>query len=246
MYNLILVEYLNALPFAAALKHLASSGEFNIMRGNPRECAEQLTRGTADIALLPVGALQDFEKLYAVSDYCIGCNGPVRTVCVFSHIPFAEIRSISQDPESRSSNLLLNTLNDHFWNSGQEIEIRPHDQESDGKLIIGDRAFEAEKNYAYILDLGQEWKRLTQLPFAFAVWVSQVELPEQIRSKIDQSFEKFLGQADFYKKLNYTQSAVSDLETYFRKNISYPLDSGKKEAIKLLYKLNKLTLPLEF
>lgn len=246
MYNLILVEYLNALPFARALHAVRDSLEFNILSGNPRECAEKLSQGIADIALLPVGALADFDQLYPVSDFCIGCDGPVRTVCVFSHIPFSQISSISEDQESRSSNLLLHTLNEHFWKVRQEIKIRPYDQESDGKLIIGDRAFEAEKSYAYKLDLGLEWKNLTGLPFAFAIWVSRKKLPRDVQAFMNERFKNFLDRPDFYKDLDYHDSGVADLETYFRKNISYVLDKEKIEAIKLLYRLNHKNLPISW
>src|SRR5204862_4940673 len=61
------------------------------------------------------------------------------------------------------------------------------DEDHDGRLVIGDaalllgtrlrahRAVPADYQHAY--DLGGEWKRWTDLPFVFAVWVAQRTTP---------------------------------------------------------------------
>lgn len=40
----------------------------------------------------------------------------------------------------------------------------------DMELIIGDEALQKRPQYKYIIDLGEAWKELTNLPFVFAVW----------------------------------------------------------------------------
>ena len=47
-------------------------------------------------------------------------------------------------------------------------------------LLIGDKVVNAAPpaaDYPYQLDLGEEWKQLTGLPFVFAVWMARAELP---------------------------------------------------------------------
>ena len=82
-FNLYIVEYLNSLPF---LKGLELFQEFDVQlsinKAIPSQCASAFYEGLADIALLPIGALQE-KNHFIFSDYCNGCDGDVQTVCVF-------------------------------------------------------------------------------------------------------------------------------------------------------------------
>ncbi|MBK6823750.1 MAG: hypothetical protein IPG87_12425 [Saprospiraceae bacterium] len=147
-YRLISVEYLNALPFIHAFTNSPLLSQFDIQTGTPKECAESLLNDHADIALLPIGALNQFDNLHLVSEYCIGCDGEVRTVCIFSDLEFEDIKTIKEDPDSRTSNLLLHTLNTHFWASNQKqlLVNGQQTEDADGYLIIGDRALKQKRN----------------------------------------------------------------------------------------------------
>ncbi len=43
-------------------------------------------------------------------------------------------------------------------------------------MIIGDRALEQRQISKYKYDLGLEWKKFTDLPFVFALWISNKQL----------------------------------------------------------------------
>ena len=79
-----MVNYLNSKPFEFGLTNNDFSNIFDIQVATPAQCAEAYTNGSADIALIPVGALQGLSNYKIISDYCIGCDGEVRTVCIFS------------------------------------------------------------------------------------------------------------------------------------------------------------------
>jgi chorismate dehydratase len=51
-------------------------------------------------------------------------------------------------------------------------------------LLIGDKVVNAapsEKDYPYQLDLGEQWKALTGLPFVFAMWMMRKDALEEDR-----------------------------------------------------------------
>lgn len=56
------------------------------------------------------------------------------------------------------------------------------DTTPDSILLIGDKVVNASpspETYPYQLDLGQEWKELTGLPFVFAMWMMRRDVAEQ-------------------------------------------------------------------
>lgn len=233
MYRVALVEYINALPFLDALENTALSEDIVLIKSTPQLCAQFLQSGMVDLALLPVGAFNDFDHLQIISDYCIGCDGAVRTVSVFSNKEINNICSISKDRASRSSNLLLEVLLQKFNFLQKKVRLVEHDQEADGKLIIGDLAFKAESQYQFKLDLGLAWKELTGLPFVFAVWVSSKKLDSQFISKLNQAFSESLNNERLDKLIQSLESKLPDFKNYFHNNISYHFNESKRRALDL-------------
>ena len=241
-FNLYIVEYLNSLPF---LKGLELFQEFDVQlsinKAIPSQCASAFYDGLADIALLPIGALQE-KNHFIFSDYCIGCDGDVQTVCVFSNKnSLEEIHSISYDEASRTSNLLLEILLCFYWKKNN-IQLVAPNESADAKLIIGDAAFQETKQSKLVIDLGEEWKKFTGLPFVFAVWVSNQKLNSSYIQQFNQCFEKGISHiseiTDNYKFLS-KQIAFD----YLTKNISYNFDERKKEALGLFQNYVKLLMP---
>ena len=59
-FNLYIVEYLNSLPFLKALEFFQEFDvQLSINKAIPSQCASAFYDGLADIALLPIGALQE-------------------------------------------------------------------------------------------------------------------------------------------------------------------------------------------
>lgn len=228
------VEYLNALPFTDALESLFDNNQLHYIKEVPAMCAHLLKTGAVDVALLPIGAIADFDKLYLISDYCIACVGPVRTVKLFSNQAIEDLGTIVLDSSSRTSNELLRILLRDYWKNSHVNLIR----ESDGipnaqiaKLKIGDAAFELEGSYEYEFDLGEIWYALTGLPFVFAVWVSTKQISKNQQHVLNEAFKKSIASIDTLIKKKEKYNAQI-LETYFKTNIHYSLDANKKEGMK--------------
>lgn len=170
-----LVSYINTRPFIDGLTRHFSPEEVEINPLPPAKCAQSLLEKEASIALIPVGALLSFEKIMLMPNYCIGSDGAVNSVFIFSQKPIEQIDSLILDRHSRSSNGLAKILLQRYWHK-KVAYITSEEKNFDAirdnvaGVVIGDKALKIRDNYQYTYDLGEYWRKLTSLPFAFAVW----------------------------------------------------------------------------
>lgn len=239
MIKVATVQYLNALPFLYSLRQLKETVGLEIVEATPYDCAKLLADNKVDIALLPVGAMEDFEELFLITDYCIGCNGPVRSVKIFSNVPITEVQQILLDSNSRSSNLLVHVLCKYHWGLDSVSLVTAPSQLADlatGKLVIGDGVFEIEGAYQYEYDLGLEWKKFTGLPFVFACWVSKTKQEQNMIDVLNTSFEKNI-QLLPVSILEEVKLLDKNLLSYFQDNISYNFDAEKRMGMQRFLEL---------
>jgi chorismate dehydratase len=138
----------------------------------PSKIAAMLINNEIDLGLVPVAVIPELNEHYVVSDYCIGCDGEVGSVCLFSNVPLSEIKKVLLDYESKTSIELLKILIKEYWKIGPVLEFAAKDYRNEingstAGLVIGDRALEQRKISTYFFDLGLEWKKFTGLPFVF-------------------------------------------------------------------------------
>lgn len=240
-YKISAVSYLNTIPFIYGLKNSPIFGQIELSLDFPALCADKLIRGAVDIALVPVVAIPQLENPNIFSNYCIGANGEVGTVCLYSDVPINEIESIALDYQSRTSVSLLKILLNEYWDLNPELkntEIGFEDsiRGKHAALVIGDRAFVLNRKHAYIYDLSANWKQLTGLPFVFATWVSNKELPKDFILTFNVALEHGLqnmNKAIALEGDNYPSCENS--EDYLNNKISYHLDSEKKKGMELFF-----------
>ena len=109
------VSYLNTKPLLYGLQHGPIKDEIELMLDYPARLVEMLKTGAIDIGLVPVGALPELGEYHIVSDYCIGTEGEVASVAVFSQVPMEEIETVILDYQSRTSVKLCKLLFDKHW-----------------------------------------------------------------------------------------------------------------------------------
>jgi cyclic dehypoxanthinyl futalosine synthase len=187
--RLAAVSFLNARPITYGLEHgldLTSGLEvdrdyFDLSFHLPSRCAELLAAGEVDLALLPTASYREIEasmELRAVPGVAITSLGDVRTVLLVGDVPWDQMTEIALDGASRSSAALLRLLS---RDRGLDPRFTPiaHDlietaaRASTGALVIGDAGFSVAEKYKYVYDLGGEWKRMTGLPFVYALWAGR-------------------------------------------------------------------------
>lgn len=174
VWRLGAVSYLNAKPLIAGLERDPS---IHLTLDVPSRLAGQLDQGLVDVALVPVIDLGRKERDWrVVSDAAIGCDGETFTVRVFSRVAPERLQRLHVDGDSHTSVALADVV----WREmhGRELEIVPFTglesvEECEAVLLIGDKVVtQILPHHTIATDLGQEWKRLTGLPFVFAAWAS--------------------------------------------------------------------------
>jgi predicted solute-binding protein len=149
---------------------------------HPAALCAQLAREELDVALV-----SSFEYLrnpiYRIVDgISISSTGPVYSVFVAHRGDISEIEEIELDPASETSvNLLRCVL--------AESRLTPHLiagsisalPDRRGRLLIGDQAirFRQEHEHEFhFWDLGEQWNRIVDLPFVYALWLVRPEVPD--------------------------------------------------------------------
>jgi chorismate dehydratase len=234
--KIIMVNYLNSKPFEYGLLHHEVQSGFEIIATTPAHCATLFANKSSDIALVPVGALHELTDYKIITDFCIGCDGEVRTVCIFSNQKLEDCNRLLQDTHSRTSVLLSKLITEEFLHlklSYHPLDIAAYEvQEGDAVLMIGDKVFDYEKKFKYKYDLGSLWKEWTGLPFVFAVWIARVDKIDNITiQNLNQSFE--YGIAHLPDVIKKESNQILDLYYYFSNNIQYVLDEKKRLALDL-------------
>ena len=239
MLKISAVSYLNTIPFIHGLKQSELIKTIDLQLDYPSICADKLINGTVDLALVPVAVIPKLKEAYIISDYCIGANGAVDTVCLYSDVPIEEIESIALDYQSRTSVALLRVLLKEYWQYNPELKkanvgFEENIKGNHAALVIGDRAFALNTKHAYIYDLSVIWKEMTGFPFVFAAWVANTKLPQDFIISFNKALEKGLSNID--KALALEGDSYPNCENpedYLNNKISYSLDSEKQKGMEL-------------
>lgn len=222
------VSYTNTLPFLLGIKSSPILGEIDLSVDYPAECARKVIHDEVDMGIIPIASLLDLPSYHLITDYCIGSNGAVDSVFIFSDIPITEVKTLRLDEQSRTSNGLARILLKYYWKV--EVELLAEGKDADAFVLIGDRTFGKKGNYNYVYDLGAYWKQLTGLPFAYAVWVSNKALPDQFVHLFNQALADGVARVkDVIPGL--PEVAGFDYEPYLTQNLNYELNKEKKLAI---------------
>ncbi|MBD0367761.1 MAG: menaquinone biosynthesis protein [Flavisolibacter sp.] len=233
------VNYLNTKPLLYGIKHHPVVQEIDLIEEYPAKIADRLIRNEVDVALLPVASIPLLSESYIISDYCIGSNGAVGSVCLFSDVPMDEIKEVYLDYQSRTSVQLLQVLLREYWKkevrfiASQSDEYRAKIKGTTAGLVIGDRALEQRLQSAYIYDLGAAWKEWTGLPFVFAAWVANKQLSEEFIYQFNEANK--LGLEHLEEVLAENVYAPFDLRKYYTTCISYWLTEEKKRGLSLFF-----------
>ena len=229
------VSYLNTKPLIYGFEQGMMADEIDLVIDYPANVAKLLVENKIDIGLIPVAAIPLLMEHYIISDYCIGCDGEVASVCLFSQVPINEIETILLDYQSKTSVALLQLLLNEHWKIEPTLIESSADYEKDIKgttagLVIGDRAFKQRLISPYIYDLGLAWKEMTGLPFVFAAWVSNKEIDADFVEQFNRANKYGLERLEEVVEKN--TSPHFDLRSYYTKNIEFKLSVIKLQSVK--------------
>lgn len=237
-----IVNYFNTLPFRYGLKKSAVINQIDLQEDIPSICAQKLKFNQVDIGLVPVALLPELDNYKIITDYCIGANGNVDSVKLYSEVPLSEIKTITLDYQSRSSIKLTKVLNKFYWKQNFEYrDAKPGYEKNikgcDAAVVIGDRTFVLNGKYKYEFDLAEEWKKMTGLPFVFAAWVTTSEINEKFIEEFNLALSYGIkNTAEAIQESAKKYPLNFDAADYLKNKISYNLDADKKEALEMFLK----------
>jgi len=222
--------------------HSPACEDIEFIPDYPSNIAADLKEGRIDLGLVPVAIIPDLSEWHIVGNYCIGCNGPVASVCLFSEVPIAAIKTALLDYQSRTSTALARILLRDYWKINPEyIQGSPgylaKIKGNTAGLVIGDRSFEQKASFPYVYDLGQAWKAHTGLPFVFAAWISNKVLEKGFVEEFNKA--NAYGLTKIPEVVAENPYGLFDLQDYYTKYISYELDGEKRKGLELFLELLK-------
>ena len=196
------IPYINCYPVYGAIDRGLIRIDADLVDGVPTALNALVAEGKLDVSVVSaVEYARDSRRYLLLPDLAISCDGPVRSVMLFSKRPATELsqRRVLVSRSSMTSVALLELLFENVWHARPvfvptDAEIsdvaRFGTEDHEARLVIGDAALLLESSsatsgrggvktsqpvpqYPHAYDLGAEWKRWTGLPFVFAVWVAQ-------------------------------------------------------------------------
>jgi len=242
------VSYLNTKPLLYGIRRSVELMEMiELVEDYPAKIAGMLVDGTIDVGLAPVAVIPRLNEWHIVSDYCIGANANVASVCLFSEVSIDKIEKVLLDYQSRTSVNLCKVLLKHYWKIDPVIEEANENYISEingttAGVVIGDRALNQRRVSPYIYDLAGSWKAMTGLPFVFATWIANKELPQTFIDLFNKA--NGLGLTHLDEVIAENPYPVYDLKTYYTTNISYVLNDQKQKGMNKFLEYLKVAVPL--
>ena len=232
------VKYLNARP-------LIHSWPGEVLFDHPTKLCQQLAEGALDVALV-----SSFEYLrrpiYVLVDgVCISSHGAVHSVFVAHAGELAEVEEIEVDPASQTSVNLLRCLLAETGLKPKLVARTPLIQRAVtprlAKFFIGDQAIRFRDRSAGALhfwDLGEEWEKLTHLPFVYALWLIRPEVvaPREIADRLRACRDHNVQELDsvIAAQKEFSQEFC---DYYLRKCLAYHLGKPEREGLSTFRKL---------
>ena len=105
-----IVNYLNTKPLIYGLERAPIKDRIELVGAYPSKLAQWLIDDTIDVGLIPVASIPELNEWHVVGNYCIGTEGEIASVCLFSEVPMQQIEEVYLDYQSRSSVALLKWL----------------------------------------------------------------------------------------------------------------------------------------
>ncbi|MBD3266331.1 hypothetical protein GF373_06640 [bacterium] len=235
------VPFANVMPLDFYLPEILPEAEF--VFGVPSKLGELLAAGEIDVALLSSIELYHNPDYGYIPGIGICSDGPVASVCLFTHDYPSLLHSVALDSNSLTSNTLLQILFREYWEHEPKYHTYTPPVEkgleiADAALSIGDNTFYMKDKSYQAIDLGETWQEHTQLPFVYAPWVTRKGIdPNDIAEPFQEAKKQGM---EHLKPLSIVCGQQRDLPPeflyrYFTQNIRYDMGDLEIEGMQLFF-----------
>jgi len=231
------VKYLNARP-------LIHGWPGNVEFDHPSALCQRLAKGQLDVALVSSFEFLRNPIYRIVDDVSISSDGPVYSVVVAHRGEFSDIEEIELDPASETAVNLLRCLLAELGFTPRLTGGVPGSAGSPrARLIIGDQAISFRQNHAgefRFWDLGEQWRKLTGLPFVYALWLIRPEVPDaksiaqRLRELRDENLPDVPGvMAEAVADVADKNRAITRefLDRYYHEYLRFAFGTGEKQGL---------------
>ena len=243
------VKYLNTRP-------LIRGWEDEVDFDHPSALCSKLAAGELDLALVSSFEFLRNPTYRIVNDISISSVGPVYSVIVAHRGDISEVEEIELDPAAETSGNLLRCLL-------AEVRLAPRVQRStdilsvgpagvspavakaissrSARLLIGDQAIRFRQRHAgefHFWDLGEQWKKVTNLPFVYALWLIRPEVADAktIANRLRAFRNENLANLDELI-LAETEFDHQFCARYYREHLRFSFGEEEKEGLRTFSKL---------
>jgi chorismate dehydratase len=192
VYTVGSVPYLNAKPLVKPLLWAGEASPVSVSFAVPSQLPVLLANGEVQAILVSsIAALAEPNSTVAAG-LSISTQREVLSVRLFSKVPFDQIQTLAEDQSSMTSNALAKILLAELYGVHPFSRPMPPDaslmlESCDACILIGDHGMRFDGGRNYVLDLGQAWDRLTELPFVWAVWKGGEGLKPELVSHLQHA-----------------------------------------------------------
>ena len=174
------IPYLNSEPFYYRMVR----DDIELISLVPSDLSRAAEAGEIDAGPVPiVDCFRLEDRFTQLGQFCIATLDKARSILLYSKRPIHDLggATIGITGETSTSRRLLQVL------LAYRFEVEPKEyvtlnDEHDAFLLIGDEALRRRygvPGYPYRYDLGEEWHKWTKMPFVFALWVVDKNMPEK-------------------------------------------------------------------
>ena len=176
------VPYLNEKPLTRWFHHTADgrASGIKVVYEVPSRLAEMLAAG--EIAAALVSSFEYFRTSGYVVAPGVSISGQdeILSVRAFSRAPWRFLESLALDASSLTSAALLKIILAQQYSSHPAFLNHAPDlaamlEVADAALLIGDKGMLAKPEGLLTIDVGEAWRKMTGLPFVYAVWMGTPE-----------------------------------------------------------------------
>jgi chorismate dehydratase len=240
-------SYLNTAPLIWSFLHGSKQNAVELFTHQaPARCAEMLSGGEVQAALVPVIEYQRIPDIAIVPDVCVGSRSAVRSVVIASKLNnLKKVKRVALDDSSRTSVALVKIIFREFLGFEPEWQVSRPDlrlmlEHNDAALVIGDPAMKIPRDQFRIFDLATLWHDFTGLGFVFAMWMARVDHAEKVQA-VDFKAARDEGLAHLHEiaagyEDNPTLSS-DEIKDYLTRNIAFQMDDGMKQGLELYFEL---------
>jgi chorismate dehydratase len=237
-------DFLNIKPLINPIVRGEIPHRFSLTMDTPARLSDLMQQGLLDLAWIPSIAYAALSECLIIPGFSISSFHSVKSVLLISKKEIRNIQKIALDQSSRTSVAMIRIILKEYGITPGFITLAPDFQEmmkeADAALIIGDNALGAEKGGYRVYDLGEEWYRLTGLPFVHALLLvkpnfslgDQLAVLHQARKIGLSRTEKIIDEES-----DHTGLDKELLRDYLEKRIYYDLGEKEIAGLKTFYLL---------